>query len=277
MRTRLVVTTVLLLILHHAAANADVVQVTNGDRINGSVSRLERGRLAFATDAAGTISIAWAEVVTLTSTRTFDVELAGGARHSGSIASPSDGRLTVQTASGATPPIEMKEIIRITPIADGFRARMSGSVDFGMNFTTASDTRNYTLNANALHYNPSYETEATFESLLANQADGDKVTRNDGALDVRRRLAWHWYALAFVQAQEDNELDLNLRLVAGGGVGRRLVQSNAALLAVEGGLDYDSEWYESEDDTDHSVEAFGRVNWDWFGHSLTEEIGRAHV
>ena len=85
------------------AQPSDIVQVTNGDRITGTVNGLDRGQLAFGTDAAGTMSIAWTEVVRLTSTQNLDVELSSGERYSGPISSPSDGQLIVQTASGPTP------------------------------------------------------------------------------------------------------------------------------------------------------------------------------
>ena len=127
------------------AQSTDVVEVASGDRITGDVRRLDRGQLAFATASAGpghqrfagTISIVWTEVVSLTSAQNFDIELASGERFAGSISSPSAGQLVVLTASGPTRPIAVGEFVWIVPIEDGFRGRTTGSIDFGLSFTNA--------------------------------------------------------------------------------------------------------------------------------------------
>ena len=253
------------------AQRTDVVQVTNGDRITGTVSRLERARLAFRTDAAGTLSINWTEVVTLTSSENLDVELSSGVRYIGSISSPSAGLLVVQTASGPSPSIDMKEVIRLTPVAANFRARTSGSIDFGVNFTKADGARSYTLDLDATNRTRLYETVVDFDSWLQRRDDTDTLTRNDLQLDVRRMLSGRWYAVAKFAFQEDDELDLDWRVLAGGGVGRRLIQSNRMLLSLEGGLDYDGESYASEDTTDHSAELFAGVDWDYFSPTWATE------
>lgn len=274
MTTRAFVMALAVLVLSYAPARADVVQITNGDRITGTVSEMSRGTLSFDTDAAGMLSIDWSEVVMLTSTQNIEVELANGQRFLGTLDSPSPGRLVVTTASGPTPPLDMKEIVRLTSVAEGFMGRISGSVDFGLSYTQASDAQNYALNGSAAYVGASYEADVTGVSLLSKLED-ETVTRNDLKVDVRRRLPDRWYALGLGEVQQDDELDLNLRLLLGGGVGRVLRQSNQARLAVEGGLDYDVEWYESQDGSDQSLEAFGGVDWDWFGNSATTILTRA--
>jgi len=246
---------------------ADVVQVSNGDRITGTVSGLDRGELSFRTAAAGTVSIAWTQVVTLTSTEILDVEVSSGERYSGTISSPADRQLIVQTASGPTPSIDMKSVIRMTPISASVRARTTGSVDFGASITTANDSKTYTLDAAVANRTRSYETEMTFASWLQKQDAAEALTRNDLELDVRRLLPRRWFAVAKVAVQEDGELDLDWRVVAGGGIGRKLIQSTRMRLAVEGGLDYDSERYGHGVGTDRSAELFAGVDWDYFART----------
>jgi hypothetical protein len=257
------------------AQRTDVVQVTNGDRITGTVSRLERAQLAFRTDAAGTISIAWRDVVTLTSSENLDVELSSGARFSGTLSSPSPGHLVVQTSSGPSPSIDMTEVIRFTPVAANFHARTNGSIDFGLNLATADSAASYTLDFDAANRTRSYETVVDFDAWLQRREDTDTLTRNDLQIDVRRLLPRRWYAVAKVGYQNDDELDLDWRVLAGGGVGRRLVQSNQMLLSVEGGLDYAGESYDSEDSTDHSAELFGGIDWDYFSPTWATETTTA--
>jgi hypothetical protein len=255
------------------AQGKDIVQVTNGDRFTGNVSRLAHGELDFSTAAAGTIPITWMEVTRLTSSRHFDIELASGERLSGSISSPADGRIVVQRASGPTAPIDLKDIIGILPVEAGFRNRTVGSIDFGLNFTNAHDARTYTLDAEATHYSAArtFETQVTFNSWLSARDDAERQTRNNLTGDVRRRLPRRWFAVAIAEAQQDEELDLDLRLLTGGGIGRALVQTNRGVLALDGGLDYAAERYSGTGTFDHTAEAFAGVDANWFASgSITE-------
>jgi hypothetical protein len=253
----------------------DVVEGANGDRLSGDVRGLERGALTFRTGRASrpgasrwaaTIVIVWTEVVRLTSLQNLDVELASGERLTGTISSPAAGQLVVQTASGPSRPIDMKDVISIIRIEAGFRARTTGSIDFGLNFTTAQRARTYTLNSEAEHRSVTlaYETQLAFDSWLSAQRDTERLTRNDLVVDVRRRLPDRWFAVTTLEAQQNEEMELDVRLVAGGGIGRKLVQSNRTHFLVQGGLNYDAERYSSAGVFDHSAEIFGGADWDWF-------------
>jgi hypothetical protein len=45
------------------------VTLANGDRITGEVKRLDRGRLEFSTDDAGTLYLEWDKLVSVVATR----------------------------------------------------------------------------------------------------------------------------------------------------------------------------------------------------------------
>jgi hypothetical protein len=264
---------VLLAAVSSAAFAQDVVQVTNGDRITGDIEGLERGSLEFGTAAAGTLEIDWDEVVRLTSTTMLDVELSNGMRYSGTLTSPADGQVIVQTASGPTMPIALSDIARIRVVAATFVERTSGSVDFG--FAVTSHSTSYTLIGNALNRTRSFETELDVESRLLRQEDEDSETRNDILLKVKRLLSRRWFASALAQVEEDDELELDWRVLLGGGVGRWLVDTNDMQLSLEGGLDYNSESYTSAEGTDHSAEVFGDVDWHWSPDGHTEVTTKA--
>ncbi|HEY8548385.1 MAG TPA: DUF481 domain-containing protein [Vicinamibacterales bacterium] len=274
--TRACVVVVCLVAADRALVHAQdaVVEVATGDRITGDVRVLDRGRLAFRTRAAsqpgaqrwaGTISIVWAEVVSLSSTQHLEVELSSGERFFGSISSPSPRRLIVDTASGPSRPIEMSDVVTIVPVEDTFRARMTGSIDFGLTFSNARDTTTYTLNGTADYRSPghAYDTRASLSSWLSAQEGAPTLTRNDVAVDLRRGLADRWFALAHGTVQQDDPLELDLRVLLGGGIGRRIVQSNRTRVVAFGGLVWNAENYTGID-TDHSAEAAGGVEWDWF-------------
>jgi hypothetical protein len=263
-----------------------VVEVATGDRITGDVRRLYRGRMDFRTPSAstpgaqrwaGTISIVWSEVVRLTSTQTLEIELTTGERFTGSISSPADRQLVVETPTGPTKPIAMKDIVRIIRIEGGFRARTTGSIDFGLTYTNAENARTYTLNGNAEHMSPShrYETRVVAKSWLTARDDAERLTRNEYSADVRRLFTNRWFALGKALFQQDEPQELDFRFVGMGGLGRMLVQTNRSLLDVRGGLDYDAENYQNRDSTDHSAEVFGGLDWTWFEPGSSTQAGVA--
>jgi hypothetical protein len=161
-----------------------------------------------------------------------------------------------------------------------FRARTTGAIDFGLSFNNAENARTYTLDANALHRSHAYkyETQIAYDSWLSARDDAERLTRNNVSVDVRRRLSNRWFALATGAVQQDEPLELNVRLLLGGGVGRKLIQTNRGFLSVEGGLDYDGEDYDNRDTFDHSLEAFAGVGADWFAvGSSTEASAEART
>ena len=69
----------------HAQGRTDVVTLANGDRITGEVERLERGRLEFKTDDAGTLYLEWDKLSSLVLTRPVEVLATDGRRFLGSL------------------------------------------------------------------------------------------------------------------------------------------------------------------------------------------------
>ncbi len=263
--------------VHPAAVQAQppaTVEVSTGDRIAGDIRNLEHGRLAFRTPAAstpgaqrwgGTISIVWAEVVNISTTQNLEIELSSGERFFGSFSSPSPRRLIVSTASGPSRSIDMNEVVSIIPVEAGFRARTVGSIDFGLSFSNARDTTSYTLNYSSDYRSPghAYEVNLRFASWLSAQEGSPTLSRNNFGIDVRKMLRDRWFVFAHGTVQQDEPLALDLRLLAEGGVGRRLVQSNRTQLLVFGGLAWNIENY-ADADADHSAEVAGGVEWHWF-------------
>jgi hypothetical protein len=243
------------------AQGMDVVKVENGDQFTGDVERLERGALAFATAAAGTIAITWSRVVTISSTQMLDVDTASGMRYTGTISSPADGELVVQEATGPTMPMPLSEVVRIASVGATFFERTSGSVDFGLLLTNS--TRTWSLTGEAANRTRSYHTDLTVESLLSYQEEGGSERRNDVQLEARRLFVNRWFIVAMAQGQQDDDLELDWRTEIGGGVGRLLIESVETLLLIEGGVDYNAENYATTEGTDRSAEVFGEVVWEW--------------
>lgn len=255
-----------------AAQVADTVRLANGDRLHGSMLGMEAGQLTLRAGAAGTVTVEWSAVVGLASRETFEIELDSGERLTGRLASPSRGQVVVDTESGPTEPIDLSTIVAIAPAAAGPPTRLSGSVELGLTYAKAANTRTWTLDAEGDHRLGAYETFGRVESWLFARDDAATTDRHEASLETRRLFARGWFAFGRLQAQADDELELDLRLLVGGGVGRYLLRSDRHRLSVAGGFDYDAEWYDGVEDRGDAVEALASLAWDWLPTGGSTEV-----
>jgi hypothetical protein len=77
-----------------AQGRTDVVTLANGDRITGEIIRLERGRLEFKTNDAGTLYLEWDKLTSLVANRLVEVVTSDGRRFLGTL-----GRATARSPS----------------------------------------------------------------------------------------------------------------------------------------------------------------------------------
>lgn len=259
----LAVLSLLLIAISASASEPDVVVVKSGNRMTGSLSELSSGTLSFSIEGAGSVDIDWHNVVSLVSSQNLDVHMASGVRYSGTISSPSDGKLEIKTASGAKV-VDMKDVVLIKPVEATFGQRTSGSVDVGFDVLQANDEIDLTLNAEAENRTKNWLTQTSYESLVRRLNGGNTQLRNFFNIGSRRFLSNRWFVLGQFDIQQDQELDLDLRTLVSGSLGRTLVQNNHAVFSAYAGLDYNHENYGGEP-TSNTGEALAALEWDLFG------------
>lgn len=245
-----------------AAPKIDLVVLEKGDRLVCEIKRLDRGRLSVGTDALDTVSIYWDRIERVASPRVFEVELSDGRRYFGSLGGTTARRLQVG-GIGTGVDLEMDDVIRITPLEAGFWSRLDGHVDLGFSFNKAELETRWTLNAEADYRSRNYEGTVTLASQLTARQDADELSRNTLTLSGKRLFRRRWFGVAVGQMQENQELSLDLRTVAGVGVGRYLVQSNSTTLQVFSGVAYTREQFTGAD-LRNTPELLVGTTWDWF-------------
>lgn len=259
----LILVSLLLVAGPSGAEEPDVLTLEGGNRVTGTVRELSRGVLTFSIEGAGRVDIDWRNVLTLHSSQQMDVELASGRRLLGALASPEERILEVRTTAGAER-FPMDEVVRVTPIRATFRERSTGSADIGFDFLSAGDELDLTLNADFGNRTKNYQTSATL-SALVRRRDGETIQQRDRfEIDVRRFQQNRWFVLGQFEAEDNRELDLDLRLLAGAALGRTLHQSQRTLIALYAGLDLILEEYRNIPGSDTSPEALVSFEWDWF-------------
>jgi hypothetical protein len=240
----------------------DVVVMNNGDRITCEIKELARGRLTVSTDPMDTVTVHWGDVVSVTSPKTFEVQVVSGNSFYGSLKPGGAGEIVVVGALGETS-LKLLDVVRISPLNGGFWSRLDGSIGLGFNFAQASEQTQWTLNANAQYRRERYLTQGTLSSQFTAIEGADPTSRNSLTLSTRRFLGPRWFSAGFGQFQQDESLGLNFRSVLGGAGGRYLVQRASMTISVFTGAAYTREQFKGETPA-NSGEALLGADWEWF-------------
>jgi hypothetical protein len=256
------------------APKTDVVELLNGDRITCEIRKLDRAKLTVKTDGIGTIAIEWDDVEYVTSTVTFDIQLASGQRVFGSLARGAARTADVVTPSGLER-LRLGDIVRITPLGDTFWGGLDGALDAGFSFTQANVQTQWTLHTTVSYRGRRWLSQLDADSALTSREDADRQSRNTLSLETQRFLHPHWSVVGFAQFQQNEELSLDLRTALGAGILKILSQSNTMLLSTLGGAAFTREQYAGAD-AEHVAEAVAGLRWEWFtfdGRSTNLDVG----
>ena len=245
-----------------AAKKTDIIELVNGDRITCEIQKMDRGKVTAKTDGLGTLSIEWDDVVRVSSIAVYDVELESGTRLAGSL-SRGDAYTVVLLSGLSKERLELGKIVRLTRLGRTFWRRWDGSIAGGFSFAQADAQTQSTFDLSATYRNPKWLTSITYDSLLTSREDVDSQTRNDLILSVQRFMRPRWSYTGIGIFQQNEELSLSLRSIAGGGLVRTLKQTNRTLVMTQFGAVYTNERYVGEA-ADSIAEMLNGFGWDWF-------------
>jgi hypothetical protein len=250
------------------AAKTDVVVLDNGDQLTGEIKELKQGRLKLKTDAMGTVYVEWDHIVSISSKQYLELELDTGQKFYGTpgpTAQAGKLQLTmyVQGVEGGSE-LEMPDVVSITPIKQGFWQRLDGSFDLGLTATQSNDLRQFSIGLNTSYRTEKYLRTFKIDSLFSRQTGAEDVNRHSGSFAWTRFRKKKKFITAFGQAQQNDELNLDLRLMVGLTGGRLLIHTNRALLGLSGGLAYSEEDYDDGTGFDNNLEAIAALRYQYF-------------
>jgi hypothetical protein len=218
------------------AARTDVIVLANGDRLTGEVQRMRQGKLQVKTDDAGTLSIEWDKIASITTAELYDVTLRDGTRLLGRITPGPARSLQVVAANGTPVTVPMLEIVSLATIKATFLKRIDGSVDLGGSYTKSSGLAELFLDTEATYRRPAYYYGASFATNLTRQPDAPETSRYALNLSYTRARTNGWLASSFALFERNAELGLAFRGTGALSLGRYLVRSNRVELLLGGGL-----------------------------------------
>ena len=240
----------------HAAAQGrtDVVTLPNGDRITGEVVRLDRGRLEFKTDDAGTLYLEWDKLATVQATRAVEVVTQDGLRLLGSLGPAASRTLTVVGSDGPVS-VAMAEVTIMRQIGSSFWSKLDGSIDAGYSYTKSSGVGQLNVNWDTYYRTPAARARLAL-SLSETRQDDEPEPDDRGSLEASYlRYPWQrWFISAAGRFETNKSLGIELRSQAGAAFGPRLVNSNRGQLGLGLGLVVNNE-QGVDVDTTQNVEA----------------------
>lgn len=241
------------------ASKTDIVVMTNGDRITGSVKSLSRGLLRYSTNAMGTVQIQWDSIASVTSVNDFEIELDSGQRIFGSLRPGDAGELLVFLGTD-TVRVSMTEVVDIAEVKKTFWDRWNGSLDLGFNFAQANNSTYWSTSAQASYRTRNDLIKLSLSNFLQSQDSAATTTRAELQGSYQRFLGQSWFVTGVGQYEQNSELDLDFRLTIGGGGGRTIIHTRRALMGAWIGVSGGDEQYSG---TASSVNFQGILAWNY--------------
>jgi hypothetical protein len=229
-RLLLILLVLLSLISLNAQANrkTDVITMYNGDRITGEIVLLEGGILEVSTDFMGKLRIEWPEISAIKSEYHYELRLSDGERLYGSFDSESRlGQIALVDIFGKHE-VEWLNVVEIRPIEENFLDRLDIYLSTTFAYTKATDIGQVSFNTSV-----SYE---------------DESSRNDISRTVWNRRHSDSFRSVFANFEHNDELELNRRIGAGGGLGRYWIDTHKTRFTGTTGLQVISEKNKREDE-----------------------------
>ncbi len=239
------------------------VVLSNGDRLTGEISTLNKGKLALKTDYAGTVQIDWAMVSELDTDQKFEILTQSGRRFTGTLRRSPDGVEVVTDAERESiPPVDVTGLV---PLSDGkppsFWQRLDGSIDAGYSFTRGNaDLTQSSLSIRSGYVREKYNAQITASSIFSRQEDALSTSRHAFSGRLDRFLGPRALAFFLGGLERNDRQQLNLRTTTGGGLGWRLVKNKNTELSIRGGLTFTNERFTDAVELS-SGEALGQVEW----------------
>jgi hypothetical protein len=218
-----------------AAPKTDVVLLRNGDRLTCEVVQMRQGKLQVKTDDAGTISIEWDKIASVSTVDQYEVTLHDGSQLLGRLRPATTGRALSVEGIGGTASPAMSDVASFEHIKKTFWGRIDGSFDLGGSYTQSSGVAELALNADARYRRPQYAIATKLSTNLTHQeAEPDTARYTASATYSRYRGPWIVSTLGLFEGNRD--LGFTFRGTVAESIGRYATRTPRAELLLSGGL-----------------------------------------
>jgi hypothetical protein len=243
-----------------ARPKTDAVVMDNGDLISCEINELSHGLLDVSTDVMGTVKLEWVHIKKINSAFTFQVELVDGRILIGPLATGVEQGAKLKIGEESVP---FNQVARLASIEKEILSRLNGSASIGYSYTKSSDSQQISAAVDLSYRSPQTHANFNFSSISVDDTSGEH-DREDLNFTYRRPRPSRWYGAGVFQSQRNEDLGIELRVSAGGGIGRYLSQATDREIAVTGGLIATREWDIGIEDSTDELEGFIELNGNYY-------------
>jgi Protein of unknown function, DUF481 len=218
------------------ATRTDAIILRNGDHLTGEVIQMRQGKLEVKTDDAGTISVEWDKIASISTADQYDVTMRDGTHRLGRFRPGLVPDLQLVDTSGVASPVPMAEIASFDRIQKHFFQRIDGSVDFGGSYTKSSGVADLYFDASAQYRRPSYSYNVSFATNLTRQPDQPETSRYSLNTSYTRFRNSGWFVSPLALFESNRELGFTFRGTGAGTIGRYLARTRHSEVVAAGGL-----------------------------------------
>jgi len=229
----------LIFIFWAGPALADEVVLENGDKLTGTVVKVEAGKLILKTDYAGPVEIPMEKIKSLVTDEPAEVKLESGEVLKGKLKISEEGKLVVEPGPGREQvTVDRGKVVAINPPP----RKLTGNITVG----GSSQSGNTDRITGAIGADASIRSDKDRFSLrfLFNYGqDKGQETVNNTYLSLKYDYFFtkKFYGLLALELLKDRFVDLNLRTIVGPGVGYQIWDDPIKFLFLEAGVTYFSE------------------------------------
>jgi putative salt-induced outer membrane protein YdiY len=238
-----------------SALAADVIELTNGDRVTGTIVELKGGTLVKQIGEKGTVTVPWTEVAAIEMANPQRVKLVSGdvIEQATFVRGPEGSVFAVSPAFAGQRPVQPEEIAGIAvaegPVWEGAVSTLAAGTSGN------SETLVLAARADLLRNTDDDRLEFYGRGDFGQQEDPDDgedettVQKATGGINYDYFFLDPWFVGVFTQFDHDFLQDLVLRTRIGGGPGYRFINTETMELLGRAGVAYINENYRSSSET----------------------------
>jgi len=236
-----------------ATGSADEVLFKSGDRLTGTVDKLDGGKMVFTSKVAGKLTLDMADIKTFSTDAPIEIAMADGTLHKQKVAVSDEGYVSVQPGGNGQPQsLPLAQVAKINPD----KPRWTGAVVAGASLVrgnTKSETVNVSIDA-------SRRTEDDRISLGAGYyfaSQRDNSTRDSSTIadtwfakgQYDYFMTEKLYGYGNIRYEKDRVANLDKRVAPGLGLGYQIVERADFNVSTEAGATWMYERYTDPDET----------------------------
>src|SRR5262245_16857800 len=220
-------------------AGADEIQLLNGDRLTGKITKAEGGKVGIKTEAAGEVAVDLSKVKTISTDEPILVK-SGDTTFKSKLEPGADGTVqVVPVEGGPAQTLALTDVTQLNPPG----VHWTGAVTVnGLITQGTSESQSLGASANAVR-----RSEIDRVTLGGAYYYGRQKSKDTGEWETNVNnwfilgkydyfLTKHFYLYAAARVEQDHVADLDLRVTAGPGVGYQWFETPTFNLNTEVGL-----------------------------------------